>query len=41
MMMLVWDRNSNDRVDFGQEMFGDETILSNGQNGCYRFCGAE
>ncbi len=30
--MLVWDKNANGNIDSGQELFGDETIFTNGPN---------
>lgn len=35
--LLVWDRNNNGQIDSGQELFGDETILSNGQKATHGF----
>jgi len=35
--LLVWDRNSNGQIDDGSELFGDSTILSNGQRAANGF----
>jgi Ca2+-binding RTX toxin-like protein len=35
--LLVFDRNSNEQIDSGAELFGDETILANGQKAANGF----
>jgi Ca2+-binding RTX toxin-like protein len=35
--LLVWDRNNNGQIDSGKELFGDETILSNGKKAAHGF----
>lgn len=35
--LLVWERNNNGQIDSGKELFGDETILSNGKKAAHGF----
>ncbi len=35
--ILVWDRDGNGLIESGQELFGDETILANGQKAAHGF----
>ena len=35
--MLVWDRNANGRIDDGSELFGNNSVLANGQRAANGF----